>query len=500
MATYAQLTSLLGKPVDDPAVKKVVGDAKLDKDYIISKAGGFELHLDRPPGASNKTPKLITYLTLHADGDEKFKGFTGLPKPFAFGLDRAAVIELQPERAWKLGSDAEPDDPEAFRFFWTVDGFELSATLGRKAGVVTSYGVAAPEDAVGGRDISDHPLHFEAAPSDAPDHAEVTGMALLLAWASETFDAPAKHRALTRKVSPRAHFVATCKTTLTTLDVDKKLGDFLYGYTNRMFNGEDARAASARTIKKWLNLHRADEIAYSDDYLATFADLKNPYYVPGTWDAVDRIAPVLNARWADYQKTKFKKPPDLKLYEAAAKKRDAVKLAPEKKGAAAATGGFTETAALLACIGKPLADKTTKDTILRAGMPVGKKIDQQANPAAGVSYMGDKDKGKMRCSDVYFFAAKQKSYIRGMGKEVIFDGYQGELPLGVKLGDKRAAVHKAYGKPAFTNDRTDGWFPREDRRIAATFSKNDTLVSITFGLPADWADPPQPPFGPKGIF
>ncbi|MFT3700216.1 MAG: hypothetical protein QM831_44135 [Kofleriaceae bacterium] len=504
MPTYAQLVGILGKPVDDPAVAKVIGKAKVSKDAIISVDDGYEFNVDRPTGASNRAPKVLTYLILKAPGYEKSKGFKGLPKPFAFGLDRAALIELHPVKAWALGENVEPDDPEAFRFYWDLDGYEFSAELSLKSGELKSYGVEAPEEAVGGRDLSTYPLHFEAAPADEPEHADITGMALLLAWATETFEAPAKHKALTRKVSPRAHFLATCKDTLTSLDVDKKLGDFLWGYTNRMFNDADTRDGAARTIKKWLKLKREDEVAYPDDYLATFSDLKNPFYVPGTWEAVDRIAPVLNARWADYQKTKFKKPPDLKLYEQAAKARDAVKVSPDKAGAKPVIGEV-DTASLLAMIGMPLTDKTTKETIIRAGMPVGKKIDQQANPALGVAYMGDKEKGKMRCSDVYFFAAKQKSYIRGIGKEVIFGAYKGELPLGIKFGDKRAAVHKVYGKPIFTNGDahdgyTDGWYPRKDRRIALSFSRNGNLVSMTIGLPADWADPPHGPWGPKGIF
>ncbi|HEY0252450.1 MAG TPA: hypothetical protein VGC41_13035, partial [Kofleriaceae bacterium] len=378
-------------------------------------------------------------------------------------------------------------------------GNEFSAELSHRTGELQMYTVEPPEDSLGGRDISTHPLHFEAAPSDAPANAGITGMALLLAWATEKFGASDKHGTLDRKIGPRTHFLATCKNTLTTLDVDKQLGGFLWGYTNRMFLGEDARKPAARTIKKLLNLHREDEIAFSDDYLATFKDLANPYYVPDRWDAVDRIAPVLDARWADYQKTKFEKAPDLELYEKAAKARDAVKVTPEKQAAAVQTGTI-DAGELIACIGKPMTDKTVKDVLTRAGMPIGKKIDEQANPSLGVSYLGDKEKGKMRVGDATFYAAKQKRHIRGLGREVIFEGYKGALPLGVKLGDKRAAVHKRFGKPASQGDDTDIWFPRVDRRIAATFSKNGVLVTLNIGFPAEWLDPPEPPYGPEGLF
>jgi hypothetical protein len=101
---------------------------------------------------------------------------------------------------------------------------------------------------------------------------------------------------------------------------------------------------------------------------------------------------------------------------------------------------------------------------------------------------------------VTFHAAKQTSYIRGLGKEVEFRAYPAPLPKGVRLGDARAAVRKAWGVPHQSSDDMDYWFPSKTRRISAKFSKNDKLAYANFGLPAEWLDPPRPPFTGVGVF
>jgi hypothetical protein len=511
----ADLTKLLGKDLEDPGVKKLlakVGKVTIKPDFIIAKESGFDFALDRPKGAKKK---ILSTLFLYAEGADKHRAFTGLPSPFAFGIARSALLAAAgpPAESWTMGKGkVAVDAKKVDRDTWQVAGAELAAKY--RDGVVHAFFAHRSEAEEGGRDLATHPLHFEAAPVDAPANAELVGMGLLVAWAADRFGLPAKHattplgkQLAKRAITPVAFLEGACGKTLTTLDVQAKLGEFLWGYTHRLFGDDDEeRVATDRTIKKWLNLHRADERSYNDDFLGTFAGaVKSPYHVPDSWDAVERIAPILDARWADFEATSFATAPDLKLYEKAAKLRDARKVEPATS-TVAVKGSVDDALAtdLVQLIGRPLSDKAVQAVLARTGLPIGKKTDEQANPALGVSYLAAKvdvaGKRVLGFASVRFHAAKQTSHIRGLGKEVEFAGYPGPLPLGVRLGAARAAVRAAFGDPKFTVDDTDYWCPRVDRAITATFGKNGTLVRVTFLDPDSWSKPPEPPFGPAGIF
>ncbi|MBA2544934.1 MAG: hypothetical protein H0V17_35150 [Deltaproteobacteria bacterium] len=142
---------------------------------------------------------------------------------------------------------------------------------------------------------------------------------------------------------------------------------------------------------------------------------------------------------------------------------------------------------LVGLIDRSLKDPHVEAVLARAGIPIGKKIEQQANPALGIAYMGTKfqidGKKELGVDAIYFFAAKQKSYIRGSG-DVEFAGYPGPLPLGLVLGESRAAVTKKLGKPAKTYEDHDYWSPARNRRIACTFASGK-LVEVYIGRPRD---------------
>ncbi len=314
------------------------------------------------------------------------------------------------------------------------------------------------------------------------------GMALLVAWAAHAVGLPAKHaksalgkQLLARTITPRAFFTQACGTELSTSDVHATLKPFLYGYTHRLFLGDDF--GSAKPIQKLLRLHRADERAFSDDYLGTFKKaLKSPYLVPDSWQALARLAPVLDARWADYRKTKFKKAPDLALYENAATLRDAQKLAVSTARVVTAQVDPGLGDALIASVGQRI--KAVKTTLEAAGLPLGKKVDEQGNAALGVSYMGVKTKGQMTVDSVTFYANKYTRHIRGAGAELQFKAWPGALPKvfkGIALGDSRDAVRAALGKPTQSPGDFDWFTVRPNRRITACFGRGK-LVLVELGL------------------
>jgi hypothetical protein len=494
---FELLCSLLGKQADDPAVVALIakaGKCKVDSDYIVAKEAGFDFALGQVPGSKKK---VLQGLWLFGDGVDGHRYFVGLPEGFAF-TTRAALLASAPapHTSWnREDGDVPVTHAKVTRDSWTIDGFEIASSY-TKEGEVRHFYIKPPEELTGGRDLSTHPLHFETKPADAPKDAELVGMALLAAWALEQHGLPAKHAAsplakqlVDRKITPRAFLIEACNKTLTTLDVDPKLSGFLYGYTHRLHRKQEARATADSKITELLGLERPDERYFVDDFLSTFAVLDSSFHVPDSWEAVDRITPVLDARWADFQATSFKTEPDTKLYAKAVKARDAKQVTPDRASGGVTTADAALAEDLVALIGKPLKDKTVKAVLTRAGMPVGKTIDQQANPALGVAYMGTKfeieGKRQLGVDAVYFYAAGQEAYIRGIGAKVKFSGYPGPLPSGLMLGDSRAAVAKKLGKPTKTYENHDYWQPSKERRMSLEFD-GGKLVQLYIGQPKDY--------------
>ncbi len=489
---YSTLVGLLGKQVDDPAVTAMIakaGKVTVKSDFIIAKEAGFDFSLDRPPGAKKK---VLSTLFLFPDGKDGHRGYADLPAGFAFTTRTDLLGKLPaPAVSWKLGKGKVPaSTKDVIWDQWTVDGYDVSANY-RGGAEVRHITVSAPEEATGGQDLSTHPLHFETKPPDAPPDAELVGMALLVAWAADRFGLPAKHAStelgkqlVARQITPRAFLVKACGKTLSSLDFKPELGDFLYEYLHHIVDDEGARAKADKQIAKLLHIDDPERRAYTDDFVATFAGaVENPFYVPDSWEALDRLAPVIDARLADFKATGYAAPPDLEIYKKAATLRDKQKVTPARAQLAAATADDALADDLVALIGRSLKEPAVKAVITRAGMPVGKRIDQQANPALGVAYMGTNmqidGKKQLGVDAVWFYAAKQKSYIRGIGAEVEFAGYPGKLPRGLALGDSRAAVAKKLGKPTNTYDDSDYW---EDKRLrlGCDFSKGK-LVELRIG-------------------
>lgn len=486
------LCSLLGKPVDDPAVTAVIAKvkAKVESEFVIGKEGGFDFALEAPAGAKRGAKKLLNTLFLFDDGRDGHRGFQGLPRGLVFAHRSAVIAATPPDES--LNDDGEPvaaTAPGVDRDRWKVGAYTITA-MWRANGELGHYWVEAPEAATGGRELSTHPLHFETRPADAPKDAELVGMSLLVAWALEKHGVPAKHggsplakQLVSREITPRAFLVQACNKTLTTLDVAPALGDFLYGYTHRLHRRQAARAAADAEITKLLGLPRADERYYVDDFLATFSVLESSFHVPDRWEAVDRITPVLDARWADFQATGFKTPPELKLYEKAVKARDAASVTPDRAVLAVPSidAGLAEE--LVALIGKSLKDKQVKAVLERAGLPIGKRIDEQANPAIGVAYMGTKfpigGTNQLGVDAVTFYAAGQESYVRGIGATVKFAGYPGPLPKDVRLGDTRAVVAEKLGPPKSSREDYDYW-TTGSRRTSCQYAGDRLVMLRTF--------------------
>jgi hypothetical protein len=484
------LLGLLGKEVKDPVVQEHLaraGKVKVTSDHVVAKEADFEFALRLPEGAKKKV--LATLFV----GDS-----CDLPKGFERGIARTALLARvpPPARSWVIGKGEVPSDtPGISHETWTVDGLEVTATY--RDDKVRRITISLPKDATGGGSLRTSPLHFETKPADAIEDAPLTGMALIVAWAIEKHGLPAKHdnavgnKLAKREITPRRFLIDACGKAPTTLDVAPKLATFLSTYTDNIHHdAEDGRAKTAAAIKKLLKLKHDDTCSYTDDFLGTFKDvLENPFHVPDSWDAVDRIAPVIDAREADFAKTRFLTSPDVKLYEKAAKARDAVKVTAERKTIPKVTVDDTLAEELVGLIDRSLKDKAVKEVLTRAGLPVGKKIDEQANPAIGVSYMGTNfeidGKKTLGVDNVIFYAAKQKSYIRGIGGEVEFAGYTGALPNGVRIGMTRDAVFAKLGKPEKEEETYDQWEPNATRRIYASY-ENGKLVELKFAKPPNW--------------
>jgi hypothetical protein len=469
--SYATLTTLIGKTADDVAVV-AAGDVKVTADRIMDKATRFEFTLERPAGAKRTAPKQLHTLFLYEAG-----GFTDLPAGFTFTTRDTLRAHLPTPDSSHIYDDVVMADR------WIVDGFQLSASYDK--GAVQHFIVTIPSET--GGDLSTHPVHFETTPPDAPKDAGLVGMSLIVAWAAHRFGLPKKHagtplvqQLLDKSITPRTFLTGACNSTMTTLDVDKQAVDFLYGYTNRLFPSDDSG-----DIYRLLRLQRSsnvDERAYTDDYLGTFRHVvDSPFYVPDNWDAVARMGAILDARFTDFEATKFKAPPNVALYARAAQLRDAIAITPDRGTVAAVDVAPNLADTLLALIGKSLTDKNVKATLEAASLPVGKRIDQQANPLIGVAYMGSKfdidGKKVLGVSEVSFFADKRESYIRGIGNSVAFVGFPAALPHGLSFGQSKIAVVGVLGKPSSDDAELAQW-QQAHLTIACHFI-NDKLVEMS---------------------
>ncbi len=491
---FTQLCALLGKPSNDPALTAVLakaGAVDVDDDGASAPQAGFDLFFSKLPGAKKKAPRVLSAIQLYPEGD-RFHGFADLPNGFSF-TTRTALRAVHPPEPTTSMVDREADT-------WSVNGFKIKAYC-HHGDDVSVFRVEAPEDVLGGRDLATHPLHFEAAPTDAPADADLVGMALMLAWAAVRFGLPPKHadaasaqKLRDRAITPVAWLVAACGGKPTTLDVDPAVRDFLYGYTHRLFISSDedgSRKKADAAITKWLRLKRPDERAFTDDFLGTFDGVvDSPYHVPDSWAAVDRIAPVLDARFADFSATSFRSAPDLRLYERAAKERDTHPVDTARVAIVKPTVDAALAADLVSLIDRPLTDKHVKAVLARAGLPVGKRIDEQANPALGVSYLGAKfdisGKRQLGVEEVSFYAAKQRHFIRGLGRKVEFLEYPSPLPYGLSFDATRAKVRALLGEPRDRGETTDWWAPSNTRVIRCEFA-DGRLVWLRIGRPPDEA-------------
>lgn len=482
------LLGLLGKEVKDALVQEVLaqaGKVKVTSDHVVAKDADFEFALTLPIG---KKTKVLSTLFVGAESEQ--------PEGFEIGITRAAQLARLPPPmgSWENRKGAVPvDNPEVHRDTWERDGLEILASY--KDGKVRRMTVSLPKDALGGGTLMTHPLDFATKPPDAVEDAPLTGMALLVAWAIETQGLPPKHanevgkRFAARQITPRRFLIDACNKTLTTLDVPSALAAFLSAYTgNTSHNDRGARAPTDAAIKALLKLDQDDRCTYADDFCGTFQDvLESPFHVSDTWEAVDRIAPVLAARATDFAATGFLTSPDLALYEAAARARDARPVTPERRALAKVTVDDSLGEALVGLIGRSLKDKAVKEVLTRAGLPVGKTIDEQATPALGVAYMGNKfeidGKHTLGVDYVTFYAAKQVAYIRGIGAKVEFAGYAGALPHGLRIGMPRTEVVAALGTPNRSDFAGDFWNHSATRRIHVMYV-DDVLVMARFGRPS----------------
>ncbi len=507
--SFNDLVDLLGRPIDAPAVLAMIEalDAQKSSDYIIAKAFGVEYALESQVGSKKK---VLVGMFLHGPRDKpKRPPYAGLPAPFAFSTREQLRDAKQPDEAWTLDEGKVPlTHPASERDSWNMDGYTISAKY-RGDATISNYYVKQTK--VSAEPLLISPLHFETQPVDAPPGADLIGPALVVAWATARFGPSAKHanteagrQLAKRAISPVTFFETACKSELSTLDFDPKLHEFLHGYIHQVFTGTRApnREDTAELIAKLWGFEEPDTRYFGHDYEAAFRVLGSLYYVPDSWEAVDRLGSLLDARWADFEATGFKQPPDLARYEAAAKARDAITLVPRKKQLAAQTRDDALTTDLLGLIGKSLKDPAVKPIFARAGLPIGKRIDEQANPELGIVYLGTNTKtdGKsvLIIEYVRFHSTGESASVRGLGKSVTFAGYPNALPGGLMLGASRAAVVAAYGPPATVGDNHDLWYPAANQMIAASYDANGNLANIKFGAPPSWVGTPAPPYSPVG--
>src|SRR5512140_1930544 len=151
---YATLAGLLGKPVDDPAVTKMLakaGKVSVKSDFILAKEAGFDYSIERPEGAKRKA---LSALFLFPEGKDGHRGYADLPKGFTFTTRAELLAALPaPHTSWKLGKGKVPVDTNGvLHDTWTIDGLDVCASY-RQSNEVGHITVSLPDDATGGQDF-----------------------------------------------------------------------------------------------------------------------------------------------------------------------------------------------------------------------------------------------------------------------------------------------------------------------------------------------------------
>ena len=130
--TFAELRTLLGKPISDPAfvaAMKRAGKVVVKPDFVIAKEAGFDFSLARPKGAKRNAPKLASTLFMFSEGSEKHRAFGDLPFGLAFTTRDDVLARLPaPKSTWKIGEgDVPVTTPDADHDSWLIEGVEISA-------------------------------------------------------------------------------------------------------------------------------------------------------------------------------------------------------------------------------------------------------------------------------------------------------------------------------------------------------------------------------------
>lgn len=488
---------LLGAPKDDPAVAALLErcGAKPKTDSASNKALGVEFGFERaglldtqPRAYKSPNVRVLSAIFLWTDKATwagRVKTFTGtLPHGLRWGMSRLELLQC-------LGAPAREGD---FGSRWDFADHCLFTTVREDGGLIAITLQLPVEDYR--IDLPD-PLYFETAPADPPDKARLVAGAFLVAWGTLRVGPSPKHAGLAHtadlaahKLTPRQFLQVACAETLTKSDFAPALWPFLSGYLQRGFLGDKPRRGAKR-IQKLLGLEGADEIAFDDDYLGTFRKpvVPDPFLVPDCWEAFDRFAPILDARWADYQATEFKDEPPRGLYEKAVELRDAVNLSVTSPAPVPVAVDADLTDSLLRIVGLALTDRDVKEVLARAMLPIGKRIDEQAAPKLGISYLGSKfevgGKRVLGVKDVRFYAEGVATFIRGLGMEVRFAGYTGGLPRGLRFGDSRAEVVKKLGRPVDPDRELDTWWWKQEKstRVLTCRFERGKLREVGWSLP-----------------
>jgi hypothetical protein len=148
--SYDELRGLLGKPVDDAAVTKLLegcGKVKITADHVVAADAGFEIALEKPANAKRGAKPLLHTLFLYCTtggGQSTIKDMLGrdvvikhpkrarfadIPPPFDVAT-RAELLSKMPSPrvTWRIGDgEVAVDTPDVDHDTWTADGFDMAA-------------------------------------------------------------------------------------------------------------------------------------------------------------------------------------------------------------------------------------------------------------------------------------------------------------------------------------------------------------------------------------
>jgi hypothetical protein len=461
------MVALLGQPVSALADCAELPALTRKGDYLIAPRAGFDV-LTRGRGRS----ATIEEVRFHAGGAYQ-------PHGLALGHRDQLLAVHVPRSTWDRSAylvRVDRQDP-AVDVVACGGAFARVRYTDRKISSITLVAEYLGDVRIG----TSNPLAAVPRPADAAPAGVDLPLALLHAWTQRRAGAGRSegsplHQLCGAVEPPTRTRHALLWRTLPGRTVPVELREFLYVYTDGAYDPEGRRAGCDAEIARLLGgSPPAGRFSFATDYAAAFVHLGNLWRVADDEASVQHLAGLLEARLADYQETRFLRPPASCARYGGVLKAEPDQAAPTRptsSGADERARARDRSEALCRCVGTPVASADTKAVLRDAGLIHARA--HVANFAAGISLM--KRGRPAEVESVTFHAGGSVLTLMGTSQPCALE--EAVFPFGFAPGQPAAAVRATAATAGFTELQAQ---PVHGGTTWVTFERRSLRLTCTLG-------------------